>query len=247
MKQSEACSRVGNTKAPGLDGIPNIALKAAIKAEPAIFLDVYNKCLAEEGSKQQLNRFFPGANTAFEKDALPWMQLALSSIQLRTQSPEPNGREDPKILHKDWSENIQSHWRSTPRLSSRPKYDGLLKLELPKEVKLVAYADDDAVVVVAKHFEAITFAFDATIEKISHWMKTVGLQLAEHKTEAVLVTGRKRLETITLQVGAHESTSQPSLRYLGVMIDARLNFKQQAQHNNRWAPKRRWSERLYQG
>ncbi|CAB3255713.1 unnamed protein product [Arctia plantaginis] len=43
----EACSRVGNTKAPGLDGIPNIALKAAIKAAPAIFLDVYNKCLAE--------------------------------------------------------------------------------------------------------------------------------------------------------------------------------------------------------
>ncbi|CAB3237105.1 unnamed protein product [Arctia plantaginis] len=109
-------------------------------------------------------------------------------------------------------------------------YDGLLKLELPNEVKLVAYPDDVAVVVVAKHFEEITFAFDATIEKISHWMNTVRLQLAEHKTEAVLVTGRKRLETITLQVGAHEITSQPSLRYLGVMIDARLNFKQQAQH-----------------
>ncbi|CAH2097098.1 unnamed protein product [Euphydryas editha] len=43
----EACSRVGNTKAPGLDGIPNIALKAAIKAAPAIFLDVYNNCLTE--------------------------------------------------------------------------------------------------------------------------------------------------------------------------------------------------------
>ncbi|XP_015123485.1 uncharacterized protein LOC107045666 [Diachasma alloeum] len=37
----EACGRVGNTKAPGPDGIPNIALKAAIKAVPALFLDAY--------------------------------------------------------------------------------------------------------------------------------------------------------------------------------------------------------------
>ncbi|CAD6216895.1 GSCOCG00012895001-RA-CDS, partial [Cotesia congregata] len=43
----EACNRVGNNKAPGLDGIPNIALKTAIKAAPTLFLEVYNKCLKE--------------------------------------------------------------------------------------------------------------------------------------------------------------------------------------------------------
>ncbi|KMQ81804.1 reverse transcriptase [Lasius niger] len=40
-----ACVKVGNTKAPGLDGIPNVALKAAINAAPEIFLDMYNACL----------------------------------------------------------------------------------------------------------------------------------------------------------------------------------------------------------
>ncbi|XP_015112258.1 uncharacterized protein LOC107037938 [Diachasma alloeum] len=59
-------------------------------------------------------------------------------------------------------------------------------------------------------------------------MDTVGLKLAKHKTEPVLITSRKKIETMTLQVGNYELTSQPFIRYLGVMIDARLNFKQQA-------------------
>lgn len=43
----KACAKVGNTKALGLDGIPNVALKAAINAAPEIFLDMYNACLQE--------------------------------------------------------------------------------------------------------------------------------------------------------------------------------------------------------
>ncbi|XP_044581492.1 uncharacterized protein LOC123263037 [Cotesia glomerata] len=61
-------------------------------------------------------------------------------------------------------------------------------------------------------------------------MDTVNLQLAKYKTEAVLITSRKAMETIKLQVGEHEITSQPYIRYLGVMLDARLNFKQQDEH-----------------
>ncbi|GBP65564.1 Probable RNA-directed DNA polymerase from transposon X-element [Eumeta japonica] len=43
----EACNRVGNNKAPGLDRVPNIALKTSIKAAPELFLDVHNTCLKE--------------------------------------------------------------------------------------------------------------------------------------------------------------------------------------------------------
>ena len=42
-----ACSKVGNAKAPGLDGIPNIALKAAIVEAPEMFLSMYNRCLQD--------------------------------------------------------------------------------------------------------------------------------------------------------------------------------------------------------
>ncbi|GBP06853.1 Retrovirus-related Pol polyprotein from type-1 retrotransposable element R1 [Eumeta japonica] len=43
----EACNRLGNNKALGLDGIPNIALKTAIKTSPKLFLDTYSTCLKE--------------------------------------------------------------------------------------------------------------------------------------------------------------------------------------------------------
>ncbi|GBP70548.1 Retrovirus-related Pol polyprotein from type-1 retrotransposable element R1 [Eumeta japonica] len=109
-------------------------------------------------------------------------------------------------------------------------YDGLLKVPSPKEVKLVAYADDVAVIIVAKHLDEINLAFDKAFERIKQWMKTVNLQLVKHKTDAVLITRRKKAETIKLQVGEQEITSQPYIRYLGVMIDARLNFKQQVEH-----------------
>lgn len=43
----KACSKVGMNKAPGMDGIPNVALKAVIRVAPEMFLEVYNTCLSE--------------------------------------------------------------------------------------------------------------------------------------------------------------------------------------------------------
>lgn len=48
-------------------------------------------------------------------------------------------------------------------------------------------------------------------------MTSVGLRLAEQKTEAVLITSRKTVETIK---------SQPHIRYLGAMIDSRFSYQQ---------------------
>ena len=104
-------------------------------------------------------------------------------------------------------------------------YDDLLKIALPKEVKLVAYADD--VVIVAKHLDDINLAFDITLGRINQWVDMKNLELAKHKTEAVLISSRKVRKTITLEIGEQKITSQPYIRYLGVMIDARLNIKQQ--------------------
>lgn len=52
-------------------------------------------------------------------------------------------------------------------------YDGLLRLALLRNFKLVAYADDVAVVIVAKHLEEINLAFDMTFERVNQWMNAV--------------------------------------------------------------------------
>ena len=71
------------------------------------------------------------------------------------------------------------------------------------------------------------------LEQIIHgriYISFIGQELAEHKTEALLITGRKVVVTITQRIEQHKITSQPAIRYLGVIIDARFNFEQQVEH-----------------
>jgi len=103
-------------------------------------------------------------------------------------------------------------------------YDSVLRLQMPESVKTIGFADDLAVVVVAKHLEEIEVNANGAIATIRAWMSGVGLRLADHKTEVVLVSSRKISETITLSIGSCDIVSKPSLRYLGVQIDSKLRF-----------------------
>lgn len=324
----EASGRMGNTKAPGMDGVPNVALRAAINEAPGVFLDVYNACLQEgtfpakwkqqrlvllpkgKGQPEEPSSYRPLCmlDTAgkilerivhrrIEAAAEPHLannqygfrrgRSTLDAIDLVVGTAREaisgtrwkGGKKEyclvvtldirnafnstkwncimealvkmgvpgylrrmvvgyftDRVLKYD-TENGPKEYRVTGGVPQGSvlgpllwniMYDGLLRLGLPGGVRLVAFADDVAIVIVAKHLEEINYAFDVTFERIRRWMDSVGLELAEHKTEAVLITGRRRLETITLRVGDHGITSQLSIRYLGVMIDARLSFGQEA-------------------
>ncbi|KAH8276388.1 hypothetical protein KR026_002587, partial [Drosophila bipectinata] len=63
------------------------------------------------------------------------------------------------------------------------------------------FADDVALVVVAKHKEEAVRAANKAIESMEQSFQNAGLSLAPQKTEAVLVSSRKVLETATIQVG----------------------------------------------
>ncbi|KAI8122657.1 Retrovirus-related Pol polyprotein from type-1 retrotransposable element R1 2 [Lucilia cuprina] len=64
-----------------------------------------------------------------------------------------------------------------------------------------------------------------TVNAIRVWMKTSGLDLDEHKTEAVLISSRRKREKINVQIGNHTISSQQHLTYLGVIMEDKLNFK----------------------
>ena len=90
---------------------------------------------------------------------------------------------------------------------------------------MVAFADVPGLIITGKDLEAIRRMFGDCYEEVQRCMTSVGLELADQKTEAFLFTSRKKVEIITLEVAQCTLTSQPNISYLEVMLDARLNFK----------------------
>jgi len=109
-------------------------------------------------------------------------------------------------------------------------YDDIFALQVPEEATVVGFADDIAIVAVSKYKEELENICRDAVDIIQQWLDSVGLQLAEQKTEAVLITSRKVLESISIRIGTHTISSQPSIRYLGVQIDARLSFKEHTKY-----------------
>lgn len=64
---------------------------------------------------------------------------------------------------------------------------------MPGGAKVVVFADDIAVVVVAKHLAQVVKICNQAIRStsISAWMLSVGLELAVQKAKAVLISCRK--------------------------------------------------------
>ncbi|KAI5735310.1 hypothetical protein M8J77_016890 [Diaphorina citri] len=104
-------------------------------------------------------------------------------------------------------------------------YDGVLELQMPHGVHLIAYADDLAMVVIAKTEEEIELNANTGINRICEWMDDTGLQLAPEKTEATLLVGRKRCRISHINLMGTTINIKESLKYLGVILDKKLTFR----------------------
>ncbi|CAD7080109.1 unnamed protein product [Hermetia illucens] len=101
---------------------------------------------------------------------------------------------------------------------------------LPEEATVVGYADDIALVVVAKHLEDAELYSSEAISAVKCWLESSGLTLAEGKTGAVFITKRRKRNYACVRVGNHIITSKPAIKYLGVVIDRKLSYKQHVQY-----------------
>jgi len=58
-----------------------------------------------------------------------------------------------------------------------------------------------------------------------------------HKTEAVLITSRKKVEYMSVQVGSTTIRSSESIKYLGILLDNCLSFRPHVEYVTQKASK----------
>lgn len=103
-------------------------------------------------------------------------------------------------------------------------YDEVLKLRLPRGVKIIGFADDVALLVIGESLEEVEVLATEAIDVVENWMRGKKLALAHHKTEMVLISNRKAVQQARISVGECIIESKRNVRHLGVMLDDRLNF-----------------------
>lgn len=103
-------------------------------------------------------------------------------------------------------------------------YDSLFQLQLPEGVSLVGFADDIAMLIVAKTEENIMHIGDEALRRVNHWMTHKNMQLAPHKSAAVLLTPKRKIRDIVFTLDGVHIMPGNSIKYLGVWLDRTLSF-----------------------
>ncbi|KAL4153093.1 hypothetical protein QTP88_000926 [Uroleucon formosanum] len=107
-------------------------------------------------------------------------------------------------------------------------YDGLLRIRFPASITPIAFADDIALIATAR--EAYTLENDLTraAEPALTWLEETGLKTALQKTEAMVITKKRLHNELAVNVGGHIVLGRNVLKYLGILIDGKLNFNAHA-------------------
>lgn len=98
---------------------------------------------------------------------------------------------------------------------------------MPDEMLLVRYADNVAALIAARTVKLAQFKLNNVMPMVNAKMEDYGLSLTLSKTQTVVLS-KKRIQIIVpLRLGNETIESKPATKYLGIMVDTKLNFWEQ--------------------
>lgn len=109
-------------------------------------------------------------------------------------------------------------------------YDGLFRESLPMGVEFLAYADDVALIAKGKDSCVLERLLSEGAKTVANWMTSMGLELAIHKSEAMVITKTRTYNDLRLAIGGIAINMVKKINYLGIIIDQRLSFSAHADH-----------------
>lgn len=117
-------------------------------------------------------------------------------------------------------------------------YDAVLAIDMPAGIELVAFADDLVLLAPGTTPQAASLLAEQAVETIVTWMGINRLQLAASKTEAVLISKKKKDYTgIPVTINGVPILTTTDIRYLGVRVHCHLKWLEHVRHNTNKATK----------
>jgi hypothetical protein len=110
-------------------------------------------------------------------------------------------------------------------------------IPIPKNCKIAIYADDTAVTASIKNYdlEKLVDRMESGLKEIDAHFREWKIKLNASKTESILFTKssimRRKAEEIKIKLGDSTLDWQPSVKYLGVVLDAKLLLKTNIENN----------------
>lgn len=103
-------------------------------------------------------------------------------------------------------------------------FDDLLRLDMPEGTEVLCYADDTIVIATGLALEAVRDRTTLATEKIISWIESAGLEVALHKTEAVLFSKQRYNQKPELRIKNQTIKWKDAMKYLGVILDKGLTY-----------------------
>lgn len=106
-------------------------------------------------------------------------------------------------------------------------YDGVLRLSVPKGIRLIAFANDLIVTIQGENREEMQERAALATKIVENKKKALGLSIATQKTELLMcASGNKELERVELDILGTRVLSVPTMKYLGILLDPKWEYGQ---------------------
>lgn len=95
-------------------------------------------------------------------------------------------------------------------------------------ITIIAYADDNAIVAKAPVTFKVGELLEETADSVVVWLGDIGIELALDKSELIIPTRKRTYNTSEVSIKGYSIKSKASVKYLGVQLDQRTNYKAHA-------------------
>lgn len=105
-------------------------------------------------------------------------------------------------------------------------YDDVLRVDLEEGCSVIGYADDTFILATAEDEQVASHRASQQTARVLLRIKNLGLQVAESKTEVILFHGKRYTPARVPEVvvGGSRIQATESMKYLGLILDSRLDF-----------------------